>query len=277
MEVTNIKNRGWKEFRDWFQVFIILFATIIGAYEFIYKDIYKPAIRPTSMNVDGKIELAGKKDGVLMVKSTITAENPSDRRIYVPAFWLTVRGLTFENRVVEFERKNQELLEKNQELKGMNIKLKEALFSITPKMDEYSLDLIKSQFMEKYQSSMHAPNNASDTSGIEEAHQSYGEIVYQAKLVNDAVSWWEPMDKTINELIFTVPFGVYDYLEMSVNYFHTRFIEEINIPEWSLNPDGSASVSFSLINMPSDTLAFTDWQKRTASGYNWNVSTLPLW
>lgn len=277
MENTKIKKDGWKDFRDWLQVFIILFATLIGAYEFIYKDLYKPSVRPTSLNVDAKIELAGEKNGTTMVKATINAENPSDRRIYVPAFWLTVRGFSFEDKDDGLARQNQELLEKNVELTETNKILKEALFSVTAKMDEDDLEIIKSQFRDRYNSSMHDPSIASDTSSLELANQLSGAMVYKAKLVNDVLSWWEPMDKTTNEFVFTVPSNGYDYLEMTVSYFHTRYIEQISPPQWSLNDDGSDRVNFSLAKNPSDTTAFVAWQKETASGYNWNVTTLPLW
>jgi len=153
----------------------------------------------------------------------------------------------------------------------------EKLLSIYPRIGEVELSEIQSPYREKYQSSTFSYNAGIDSSSLNPQHKLLGEVVYQRKLTQDSYSWWEPMDKTTNEFVFAIPIGSYDYLEMSVHYFHTRYINDIAEPKWFLNPDGSKSVIFSLLENGSDSTAFAAWQKRTASGFNWSVATLPLW
>ncbi len=270
MENTSSKKVDWKNFRDWLQVIVIIAATLIGAYEFVYKDVYKPSIRPTSLNVKANIELVGKKDGMCLVRCKVVTENPTDRRIYIPAFWLTVRAYAIDEELPN-------LIKMNRELEETNKKLKKMLLSIYPRISEAELSEIQSPYRENCQSSRNMNVVINDSSSLNPKHKLYGELTYQKKLVDDSFSWWEPMDKTTNEVVFAVPAGIYDYLEMSVNYFHTRYINDISEPSWSINQDSSLMVSFSLMEHSSDSTAFAEWQKRTASGYNWNITTLPLW
>jgi len=262
------KKTDWKNFREWLQVFIIIAATLIGAYEFVYKDVYKPSIRPTSLNVQADIDLVGGKDGMNLIRCKIITENPTDRRIYIPAFWLTVRACTIDKELPD-------LLAMNKELKAENKELKQAIESIYPGMRDRDLEFVKSKFRTQYQNSPSPYHH--DTSTINIQQKIFSKMVFQEKLVQDSFSWWEPMDKTTNEYIFAIPAGMYDYLEMSVNYFHTRYIDDISKPHWSKYSDSSYMVSFSLLENGADPIAFDKWQKETASGYNWSVTTLPLW
>lgn len=277
MEEGNATKRktDWKNFREWLQVFIIIAATLIGAYEFVYKDVYKPSIRPSSLNVQANMELVGTKESMSLIRCKIITENPTDRRIYIPAFWLTVRACTIDEEIPDLLVMNKDLKEENNELKAENKELQHAIESIYPGMSHNDLDLIKSQFMENLQSSPTPYHH--DTSTISIQQKVSGKMVFQKKLVQDSFSWWEPMDKTTNEYVFAIPAGMYDYLEMSVNYFHTRFIDDINEPHWSKLSDSSYMVSFFLKEHGADATAFDKWQKETASGYNWSVTTLPLW
>jgi len=163
----------------------------------------------------------------------------------------------------------------NKDLKAKTKELKQALESIDLGMRYEDLESIKSKFRTNFQNSPNPYHH--DTSTLSIQQKIFSKIVFQEKLVQDSFSWWEPMDKTTNEYVFAIPSGMFDYLEMSVDYFHTRYINDINTPEWSKDSDSSYMVSFSLKENGADAIAFDKWQKETASGYNWSVTTLPLW
>lgn len=91
-ESTEVKKSRYRDLREWLQLIIISFAAIWGAYEFIVKDLIRPAQRPTALELNIELEQVGREKGNIMVRAGITAKNPTDRRIYVPALWYTVRG-----------------------------------------------------------------------------------------------------------------------------------------------------------------------------------------
>ena len=81
-----------KATREWLQLGLIIFATVSGFYQFILKDIIRPAQEPTALNINASLEQVGEKDGLLLIRSHIAAHNPTKRRIYIPAYWFTVTG-----------------------------------------------------------------------------------------------------------------------------------------------------------------------------------------
>lgn len=81
-----------KSAREWIQLGVIIFATVSGFYQFIFKDVIRPAQEPTALNISASLERVGKKEGLLLIRSRITATNPTKKRIYIPAFWFTVTG-----------------------------------------------------------------------------------------------------------------------------------------------------------------------------------------
>lgn len=85
------KDQG-KQFKEWLQMMVIVFTVGWTSYEFFFKEYIKPAQEPTALELEVKLEYAGEKDGFIMVKGVINADNPSNRRIYVPAEWFTVKG-----------------------------------------------------------------------------------------------------------------------------------------------------------------------------------------
>ena len=94
MEGSEVKNKsaGSKNIRDWLQLALIAFATLWGVYEFVLKDIIRPAQKPTSLELVATLERFGRKDQNLLIRASIEAKNPTDKRIYVPAYWFVVRG-----------------------------------------------------------------------------------------------------------------------------------------------------------------------------------------
>jgi len=94
METGEVKNNNArsKNIRDWLQLAFIMFATLWGAYEFVLKDIIRPAQKPTSLEVVAKLDWLDHKSEQTFVRVNIEAKNPTDKRIYVPAYWFVVRG-----------------------------------------------------------------------------------------------------------------------------------------------------------------------------------------
>lgn len=82
--------------REWTQLVVLLFATGFGVYTFAFKDIWQPARRPTALHLSNGLDEVGVNERYHLVRLRIEAVNPSDRRIYVPALWYSIRGKRLE-------------------------------------------------------------------------------------------------------------------------------------------------------------------------------------
>jgi hypothetical protein len=78
--------------RDWVQFVLLLFASVWGAYTFVYKEIIVPANRPATLAISGSLDELGCKGNFVLVRARISAANKKDVRIYAPALWFTMRG-----------------------------------------------------------------------------------------------------------------------------------------------------------------------------------------
>ena len=90
---TTTSDSRWKNTRYWVQVVVVVFVALSGAYQFVFKDIIRPSREPTALELSTGLENVGKKGGMVLVRARITAVNPTNRRIYVPAFWFNVRAV----------------------------------------------------------------------------------------------------------------------------------------------------------------------------------------
>ena len=86
------KKESGKQFKETLQMAVIVFTVAWTSYEFFFKEFIKPAHEPTALNLAVNLEYAGEKNGFIMLKSSIHSDNPTNRRIYVPAMWYTVKG-----------------------------------------------------------------------------------------------------------------------------------------------------------------------------------------
>ena len=109
---TKDKGSHFKEMREWIQLLVIVFAAAWGSYEFIVKDIIRPTQKPTALDLAASLETVGKKNGKILVRARITARNPTDRRIYVPAYWFTVRGYQLSDSAEPTNMNHKSILEK---------------------------------------------------------------------------------------------------------------------------------------------------------------------
>lgn len=231
MENTKEKTARSKIFREWLQITVIVAATALGAYEFVLKDVIRPANRPTALGITASLEIVGQKDDNLQIRVKVEAKNPTDRRIYVPAFWYVVHGVHLYKTNPSYKADHRKLIESNA---------------------DYTMLTTYSPVVE-------------------------AEVVAQQRICYEGTAWWEPEDMTHNEALFVIPSGEYDYLEMRVTYFQSRDVSDLEIPEWIALEDGSWDVRIHLKGKADNAEAMEEWQMNSASGYNWFITTLPLW
>lgn len=80
-------------FREWAQFIMLLFATGWGVYTFVYKETILPSRRPATLTVTATLEELGRNAENVLIRLRVHAVNRTDRKVYVPALWYTVRGL----------------------------------------------------------------------------------------------------------------------------------------------------------------------------------------
>ncbi len=233
MVKSTAKDKGVysKEIREWIKIGLIIFATAWGSYEFIVKDIIRPAQKPTALDLVATLEKVGKKNKNILVRARITARNPTDRRIYVPAYWFTVKGYRLSDSTTTTNILYKSIFEK-------------------PRGTEFV--------------SSYSPIIST-------------EIIAQQRIIYEGNAWWEPEDKTNDEVIFAVPKGKFDFLELRIHYLHTRDESALDIPTWITLEDGSWNAQFKLKQSSGEVSELIKWQISTGSGYNWYITTLPLW
>jgi hypothetical protein len=76
------------------QTAAIVVAAIVATYQFYLKDILRPRQEPTALELTASLSNVGEEKENLLIKAAIETNNPTERRVYVPAFWFTVRGIS---------------------------------------------------------------------------------------------------------------------------------------------------------------------------------------
>jgi hypothetical protein len=82
--------------RDVLQAFALLIAAAWGLYTFVYKEVIVPRNRPAGLAVTPLLEAIGRRGDTVLARATFQMVNHSDRRVYAPAIWYSVRGLKLE-------------------------------------------------------------------------------------------------------------------------------------------------------------------------------------
>src|SRR5690349_21023265 len=82
--------------REWVQFGILIFATIWGAYTFVYKEHIEPELKPAALVVTGDLQETGRSEESLMIRARVHAVNKTDRPLYMPALWYTVWGVRLQ-------------------------------------------------------------------------------------------------------------------------------------------------------------------------------------
>lgn len=218
-----------KEVREWVQITIIVFTVIWTSYEFFFKEFIKPAHEPTALELAAKLEYAGEKDGFIIIRGSISALNPTSRRIYVPAFWYTVRG-----------------------------------YRVALSDQRITDETIRPEDMPQQIASRHYSPLVSS------------EIVVEEKILSGQHTWWDPKDKTSDEISFVVPKDKFDFMDLYVSYILTRNNDELLEPMWGRTDSGdlAAILQFNEEKTPEQQL---EWELENSAGQNWAEATLPLW
>lgn len=85
---------------EWVQAILVGASTLIGAGTFWYTDIHRPAVSPATLTIAPSLETIGRQGNDLLVRASLKIDNRSHYRVYVPAFWYTVRGQCFHARAL---------------------------------------------------------------------------------------------------------------------------------------------------------------------------------
>ncbi|HEV7588670.1 MAG TPA: hypothetical protein VGO40_11205 [Longimicrobium sp.] len=85
---------------EWVQAILLGVGTVAGALTFWFKDIYQPAATPATLTVTPALEAIGRRGDQLLMRASVRVENRGAFRVYVPAFWYTVRGYCYRMRTL---------------------------------------------------------------------------------------------------------------------------------------------------------------------------------
>lgn len=94
----------WRSFRpvgfrpEWAQALLLGVGTLIAAGTFWFTYITEPAV--TTLNITPALEMIGRRGNDVLVRASLSVENRGRYRVYVPAFWYTVRGYCYRPRVI---------------------------------------------------------------------------------------------------------------------------------------------------------------------------------
>ena len=97
--------------REWLQTGAFVVGALVAGYQFYLKDVLKPTLEPTALDLVARLEWVGEKDRNVLVRAVITARNPTQRRIYIPAYWFTVRGIRLNGKPVLSDKEFSESME----------------------------------------------------------------------------------------------------------------------------------------------------------------------
>lgn len=94
---------------EWLQAILLGVGTMFAAGTFWYKDVHAPAVSPATLTIEPSMETIGRRGNSLLVRASLRIENRSDYRVYVPAFWYTVRGYCYQPRAMSRDSYETEL------------------------------------------------------------------------------------------------------------------------------------------------------------------------
>jgi len=91
MTAPQAPQRG-RDLREWTSLAVLLSGAILAIYTFVYRDVLKPAARPTALDVTVTLAHVGHTTTQDLIQLRLLARNPTDRRVYIPALWYVVYG-----------------------------------------------------------------------------------------------------------------------------------------------------------------------------------------
>lgn len=85
--------------KNWVQIVAIILAGAWAIYQFVYVEVIKPKTADAFLTVDlqlreltGQVTMADGKQAVSCIESTVSVQNPSDQRVYVPSGYFEIFG-----------------------------------------------------------------------------------------------------------------------------------------------------------------------------------------
>jgi len=181
-----------KKVKEGVQFFLLLFGAGFGIYQFIYKDIYVPSRRPPAVTLAATLEELDRADGMILVRAHLTVANHGDAKVWVPALWWEVYGVSFsgEDRTAEeFAKKVRPFMERGDESFSRFSSMRQVEVAAAGRIPEYEY-------------------------------------------------WYQPKDETVHEQLFLVPEGKFDVLQIYVDAYIIKSIDDFAPTRWEMNKDG---------------------------------------
>jgi hypothetical protein len=142
MDEKKIKPNWIQKFKDGLQISLLLFGTLFGIYQFIYKDIIVPSKRPPAVTLTATLDEMGRADGMILVRAHLVVANRGEAKVWVPALWWQVVGVSFngEDRGADQYAKDvRPLLERGEESVARYSSIKRVDFAASGRVPDYEL------------------------------------------------------------------------------------------------------------------------------------------
>jgi len=81
--------------REAVQFFLLIFGGALGFYQFVYVQIIVPSRRPPAVTLAATLEELDRRDRMVLVRLRLVVRNQSDTKVWVPALWWNVYGVSF--------------------------------------------------------------------------------------------------------------------------------------------------------------------------------------
>jgi hypothetical protein len=90
--MKNAVGQRTHQVKEVIELVVVIFTALISIYGFLLKDIIRPEKEAGVLNLNQKITKEELINNVRVLQLTIVSKNPSNKRLYVPAFWYTIEG-----------------------------------------------------------------------------------------------------------------------------------------------------------------------------------------
>ncbi|HYJ78711.1 MAG TPA: hypothetical protein VEW03_03840 [Longimicrobiaceae bacterium] len=233
---------------DLVQALFFGIATVFGFYTFWYKDVEGPKHSPATLAITPVLEEMGRRGNDVLVRASFSVANESASRVYVPVFWYSVYGHCYTARDLPA---------------GSFSRVTEAAFQPA------------------------APGAPPATLSARFSAPSPGEVVASGRLWNSTRVYFDPKAARRMEEMFLVPADQFDALQIRVDYFLVKDVEDLADPRWEVRGDGALHGQVWLRKDPSradtasaerlDRTRHAEWRKDHGAGWGWSHASLPLW
>lgn len=233
---------------DMVQALFFGIATVFGFYTFWYKDVEGPKHSPATLAITPVLEELGRRGNDVLVRASFSVHNESASRVYVPLFWFSVYGHCYSARTIP----------------GASFaRTTESTFLAAP------------------------PEGRAPTLSSRFSEPSHGEVVASGRLWNTKSVYFDPKAERRMEELFLVPAAQFDALQIRVDYFLVKNVEDLADPRWRVLDGGALHGEIWLHKDPSrgdtataeryDRTRHADWKKDHGAGWGWSHASLALW